>query len=324
MRIKTLAALAVGFGLPLAAHANYSTDFSGLTSGQSVDGQDGWTATGAWDEEIVDIGGDLKWRLSNAVTAGSFGDMPFTPAFAPTAGETTATPAAGANIFEAEFSFQSATGAAQNGLAITISPDNGSGARLSYINITDSGSGLDVGFYDYDSTQPTVGPFTNFQFSTLASGLDYSSAHTLRIAIFFAEGPSKNPVDPATSPNDVVMVWVDGALVHTGSTWEQYYPENQPGTPGPYSISQLLFRVSGTAQPALSGGGLLFDDFAVSTQAVADVAAFNALMAPPPAPPAAGSSSDAAPIPTMGVWSLGLTGLSLLGLAGLQQRRRPR
>jgi len=56
------------------------TGFAGFMTGTSVDGQSGWSSTGIWDEEVVDDGtGNLVWRVSNAFTSGSFGNMPFAP-----------------------------------------------------------------------------------------------------------------------------------------------------------------------------------------------------------------------------------------------------
>jgi len=54
------------------------TDFEGFKINASIDGQNGWAATNpAWDQKVVSFGGNTVWRVSNAVTSGSFGDMPF-------------------------------------------------------------------------------------------------------------------------------------------------------------------------------------------------------------------------------------------------------
>lgn len=141
-----------------SAEAQSFTDFDSFTVGISVDGQGGWGASGSWDEEVFDDAGNEVWRVSNASTAGSFGDMPFAPrpggivADAVTdpvnsnpgnfAGESST--GANHNGMRSEFDFISATGAPQAGLRITISPDNGQGARQGFVSIDDTGAGFDI------------------------------------------------------------------------------------------------------------------------------------------------------------------------------------
>ena len=52
---------------------------------------------------------------------------------------------------------------------------------------------------------------------------------------------------------------MDGALAHTGTTWEDYYRDWAGGIPAP--VDSLMFRVAGTAVPAISGNGFLIDNF---------------------------------------------------------------
>ena len=54
--------------------------------------------------------------------------------------------------------------------------------------------------------------------------------------------------------NDVVLVFVDGSLAHTGTSWEDYFRDcegNETRT-----VDSLLFRSSGTAAPANAWQGL--------------------------------------------------------------------
>src|SRR6478609_2085890 len=72
---------------------------SGYTNG-SVNGQDGWSSTGGYDQAIVDNStipaapasfGTKSLRISDAVTSGSFGDQTFTKPLNNAVGETSAT-----------------------------------------------------------------------------------------------------------------------------------------------------------------------------------------------------------------------------------------
>src|SRR6266403_665367 len=57
----------------------------------NINGQQGWSSTGAFDQGVVSspvISGSQSFRISNAVTSGSFGDQTFAPVLATPAGET--------------------------------------------------------------------------------------------------------------------------------------------------------------------------------------------------------------------------------------------
>ena len=252
-------AFLAAFNMPAQAGQLSFTDFEGFTTDVSVDGQGGWNSGPKWDESVVDIGGNTVWRVSNAVTAGSFGDMPFaprpgglptTPATDPInsnpasfAGESS-TGAAFTRFF-ASFDFRSATGAAQSGLSVTVSPDNGQGGRQSFVDLEDNGSSLDVVTYDVDAAGNFVGPMT------IANGLSYTDWHTLAFELLFSDG----------SDNDVANIFVDGSLVHTGTSWEQFYRFFQSALhPLGVPVQTLLFRISGTAAGNTKGGGFYIDN----------------------------------------------------------------
>ena len=61
--------------------------------------------------------------------------------------------------------------------------------------------------------------------------------------------------------NDIVKVYVDDALLVTGSSWENYYRHDSENPSGNVPVvDQLMLRVSSAAQPALQGKGFLVDD----------------------------------------------------------------
>lgn len=249
------------------------TDFEGFKVNASIDGQNGWAATNpAWDQRVVSFGGHTVWRVSDAVISGSFGDMPFAPRLGGIPSDTVTNPtnnspgsfagesSTGTSLrhFEASFRFRSATGAAQPGARITVSADDGEGGRQSFIAIEDAGSSIQVATFDVDS-------FGNFSPAAIvvASGLSYSDWHTTRVEIEFKDGPD----------NDVVKYFVDGHLVHTASSWEQFYRNFQPTLhPLGVPVQTLIFRLSGAEDPPASpapctaclGGGYFIDNVAIS------------------------------------------------------------
>ena len=228
--------------------------------------QDGWTSAGAaglgcaiYDHAVamnsaaVPSFGAQSLRMSNAVTSGCFSDQTFSKQVPIGAGETTAqditgsTSSARQTSFEAEWNFASTVpGSEQAGLSVVASPDRGDGARMSWIQMRDTPSGLEVNFFDYRAG-------SGFVRTTVASGLSRSIPHTIKVVMDFVEGPE----------NDIVKVSVDGVLLHTGTSWEEYFRivELKPTR----TVNRVLFRTGGTAAPATAGKGFLIDNLSLAT-----------------------------------------------------------
>ncbi|MFZ2555532.1 MAG: peptidoglycan-binding protein, partial [Minisyncoccia bacterium] len=159
------------------------------------------------------------------------------------------------NHFEAEFRITSASATHQPGLFLSVSPDRGDGARMSYLGFADTADGIDVNFYDVQSVvDPAV-----FSQTLVADNLDRTTVHTAKFEIDFYDGAS----------NDVVRIYIDGNLVHTGTTWENYFRFDDESNPTladeSRTVDSLLFRAGGTAAPATSGLGYLIDDISLSS-----------------------------------------------------------
>ena len=98
--------------------------------------------------------------------------------------------------------------------------------------------------------------------TTIASGLSHTALHTIQFSLDFVDGEN----------NDVLWVSVDNStctsLAQSGS-WEQYhrYIAGNP-TPVTFTADSILFRLSGAAQPALLGGGVVIDDMQLSSSTV--------------------------------------------------------
>ncbi|MEK7068547.1 MAG: hypothetical protein AAB964_01895 [Patescibacteria group bacterium] len=240
----------------------------------TINGQDGWSKTGAYDVAVVANSysipafGSQVLRISNAVTSGSFGDQTFSKPLVNEAGETDAlnggmSGGTRQNHFEAQFDLASTMTAVQPGLMMSVSPDRGDGARMSYLRFEDQSDGIHVFF---DDVQGTSSP-ANFVETALP--VVSRAPHTVKFVIDFVDGPS----------NDVVKIYIDSVLVHTGTTWENYFrfdPESNPSlVSNSRTVDSLLFRTAGAAAPANAGNGFLVDN----------VSLVSSTPLPPPAVP---------------------------------------
>jgi hypothetical protein len=258
--MKTFLAIAIVAAAGSVALAQSSTNFDSFTLG-SVDGQGGWGVSNtSIDQAVVNVGpGNNAWRISNAFTSGSFGDMPFAPRPGGSgilsnvnpvngnpgnfAGE--ASTGATWTGFRASFDFRSATGAAQPGARITISPDNGDGARMGFAAISDNGSsGLEISTFD-------VTPAGGFSALPVLGTVNYTDWHNLRFEIDFVNGVQ----------NDIARIYLNNTLVSTTNSWESFYSVFQSSLhPFGVPVQTLLFRASGAAAPSALGGGFLIDN----------------------------------------------------------------
>lgn len=286
-----------GQGAPFAWQSSYSG--AGVNSAwRSNDPNPPSSGAGGspFDQSVVDVGGNRFWRMSNAVTTSGFRNQPVVAASA-IAGETGsltyAQPAInGGNLspttsqFNSTVYFQSATGAAQTGLALTLSASAlQSTVRMTWLSIVDNGSsGFDLRFYE-TGVNGSFAPSA----TTIATGLSYTAIHKLEMNIQFVDGVTNTGGD--ITGNDIVEIKLNDTLIHTGTTWESYYYLNEltpsGGSPRLQAVNALMFRAAGTAAAGTNGAGFLF------------------------------GLPQAVPIPGSGLAAIGT-----LGLAGMARRRR--
>jgi hypothetical protein len=239
------------------------------TAGNNINGQDGWSNTGGFDANVVALsgfpgasgfGGSQALQISDSVTSGTFGNQTFAPALTQSAGE--ATPQ---RFFNASFKIgttqdtqqcvgcmTSGTTPVANPLHMSVSPDNGSGGRMSYLRFEDQAGGVHVYFDDVTDSGPSYYTPATFNETDIAT-LNPGTAYTIGFSIQFIPGPG----------NDVVKVTINGALKATGTTWEDYYRydnENQGSGTSPPTTSTLEFRESGDPNTSDVGQGFLVDN----------------------------------------------------------------
>lgn len=246
-----------------------SVDFESPTYAPgNINGQDGWSKTGLYDSAVVDNTsygystlGSQSLRISNAITSGSFGDQTFAKPLNDAVGEADATngtfsPGLVQRYFVMQFDIASAVpNAQQPDLAISVSPDRGDGSRMSYLRFDDNAAGIDVTFYDVQGTDNPA----NFVPTLIASGLDRSVPHTIKLTMEVKDSPS----------NDVVQVYIDGALVHTGTSWENYYryASEAAAEQSPRIVKSVIFMARDNLPPAPAslGKGFLFDNISLTS-----------------------------------------------------------
>lgn len=239
----------------------------------TINGQDGWKSLGAANAgcAIYDhaVGssfsttgfGSQSLRISNAVTSGCFGDQTFAKPLANAVGEVDSTDGPFSrgtlqNHFKMEFDIASKVPSAQQpGLFMNVSPDRGDGSRMSYLGFDDVATGINIIFFD---VQGTTNP-ANFSLQDLGI-YDRTVPHHIKLTLDTLNGPS----------NDVVRVWIDGVLKHTGTSWENYYRYDSESSAeqSPRIVKTVIFRTGGTAAPATAGNGYLVDNLSESSSIV--------------------------------------------------------
>ncbi len=180
--------LLLGFAGAAAADSAGPITFEpgqGYSTGD-INGQQGWTKTGSYNVSVAHVAdypaigslgfGTQALRLNDAVTSGSFGDQTFTPALTQPAGEGLAQ-----THFQASFQIGTTSTSVQPDLHMSVSPDNGSGGRMSYLRFEDQADGIHVFFDDVTDNGPyyTLATFNEHDIATLSR----STAHTVTFDI---------------------------------------------------------------------------------------------------------------------------------------------
>jgi hypothetical protein len=225
-----------------------------------IGSQNGWTNAGGYeDANVVATSsyttvsypgfGSQALQISNAKTSGAF-DQTYAPVLLNPAGGS-----ATLSHFDASFQIGTALDSYQPGSNLSVSPDDGTGNRMSYLRFEEHTNGVHVYFIDVTDKGPvgTVATFNEKDIATLSRG----TVHNIAFAITFKTGSSP----------DQVKIMIDGKLAATGTSWKNYYkfdPEQGPGNVVP-STSTMLFIERGTAVPSNAGNGYLIDNVTYAT-----------------------------------------------------------
>jgi uncharacterized repeat protein (TIGR01451 family) len=152
----------------------------------------------------------------------------------------------------AQFSFISTKPSAQQpGLSISVSPDDGVGGRMSYVELDDVndpkiGNGIDVVFYDTKAN----GDFVGYDLGVLPRDVP----HTITFWMKLNSGAN----------NDLVRIYIDGKDAgECFTTWEGFY--RSVSQPVPISDTLQFRSVGDQENDSLIGGGYLFDNVKIET-----------------------------------------------------------
>jgi len=224
----------------------------------NIGGQDGWTNAGLYDANVVLTSGysaaanygfgPQALQISNAKTSGAF-DQTYAPPVAPAAGQPP-----NLSHFDASFKIGTALASYQPGSNLSVSPDDGTGNRMSYLRFEEHTNGVHVYFTDVTDKGPlgTVANFNETDIATLSRG----NVHSIAFAMTFKSGP------------DQVKITIDGKLAATGTSWKNYYkfdPEQSGNGNVVPTTSTLGFIERGTAVPSNAGNGYLLDNVTLSS-----------------------------------------------------------
>ncbi len=250
-----------------AGAGSYTTGLEAFNLG-TVDGQDGWHSAvpgdipalpNGYDQAVVNTSsfgspagfGTKALRVSNAYTepSGEFFFQTYSPSVADPAGETQTN-----QVFDGTFQFIPTTSSQQSDLFVSVSPDNGSGGRMSYVGLRDTATGIHINFYETDAN----GGFVEHS----VGDYDRTSVHTVRFLIQTVPGVA----------NDVLQLFVDNVDIGERdglcfTTWEQYYREGESHEPGVIDSFEFRTAGDGTTLANLVGQGYLFDNVTTETRA---------------------------------------------------------
>ncbi len=272
-RLLFMVYLAFAFVVPMYAYAEATTtpecisgnSFDDFNLG-SVNGQGGWRVTGTYDQEVVSnifgypTFGCKSLRISDATTSVFIYDQIFSTSTVNEVGETDAQSGDAPigvrqTYFEAQFDLASVTQNEQPGMHLSVSPDRGDGTRMSSLGFEDTFSGINIYFDDVIGTSSPV----TFRETQIATALTRSLPHTIKFSMDFLDGEG----------NDVVSIYVDGVLAHTGTSWENFYRFDQEAFPSPNNTSRtvnsLVFYERGTASSSDLSNGYLIDNVLLAT-----------------------------------------------------------
>jgi Ca2+-binding RTX toxin-like protein len=232
----------------LEGAAKQAISFEDYDTGPISDGEKGWkNGDGTITQGVEDTGGahGKVFVIANDPSSGNFAG-PFTPELSVKVGET-GLPGAATDHMTYSLDFKPVNGVA-DGSRVEIDFANAAGTdRENYmvLEYLDGGIRLAV-------NEPTKdGDWTVNDFSfetgnrTLVDGLDPAAWHNIQLTLVANDGPD----------NDVIQVYVDGKLVGTTTTFENYRDYQAPGggelahdaNASANLIDRLIFRVGEAA-----------------------------------------------------------------------------
>jgi Ca2+-binding RTX toxin-like protein len=202
--------------LTLVDAGSDAQDFENFGLGAITNGENGWRVAGSKDQAVVDLGGNQVFRMSSNPTSGDFGG-PYSPDFGVSAGEPQTT--ADGNVHVLKYSFKAVSETADNS-RIEVDLGNPDGTDRNNFLVIESieGEGVRIAVADPKTdgnwaTGNTENDFTAFTGNrTLVEGLDAADWYDIELRVTYKDGAN----------NDVIEVYLNGDLIGTTTTFENY------------------------------------------------------------------------------------------------------
>ena len=235
--------------LTLTDAASNTQTFDDMAPGPIANGENGWQVLGpARDQAVVDLGGgNHAFHISSDPASGDFGG-PYSPALSVAAGETGLSPYQNQSI---KFDFK-AVSSTVDGSRLEIDFANASGTdRNNFLLIESTDTGLRIAVNEPLATGDwATNDFDAFTGNrTLISGVDQTVSHHLEMRLTYVDG----------SGNDQIGIYLDGALIGTTTTFENYHDfhleQDHDAAASANLTSRVLFRTGGNP-PNDGAGGL--------------------------------------------------------------------
>jgi Ca2+-binding RTX toxin-like protein len=224
-------------------------DFEDFDLGPIADNENDWNMDGPGnrDQEVVDLGGNQVFRMSSDPASGDFGG-PYTPALTDTAGEPQTT--ADYNGQTIKFLLKPVSGT-PDGSRLEVDFGNAGGTdRNNFMVIENTGLGIRIA-----TNEPLLdGNWNTNDFSAftgnieLISGVDPTIWHEIELRLTYVDGQD----------NDLVEVYLDGVLLGTTTTFENYRDAlggTHEANAEANQTSRFLFRAGAGGQDQDGPGG---------------------------------------------------------------------
>lgn len=236
---------------PVCGDETFSSD---VFIAASINGQNNWQAASLFDEEIVNLGsqacrGQGVWKISNSVSDGGFGNQPASPELSHATAESVSQVAGDGDSSSMSFFFRSVHSTGDGSLfGLSLSPSAQDRFNLiNIINDDDAHGGLQIVGYDF------VNAVNNFESHSVAKNLGRGAWHHLKVVSRAVDGRN----------NDVVKVYLDGQLLLTMSSWEDFFWQYRGQAV--LRVNRAMFRMApssdlNTRFPS-GQGGFYIDDF---------------------------------------------------------------
>lgn len=274
---KKIATAFVSFSLFVSSTSavfadTFFVDFEPLTyiTG-TIHNQEGWISKGAagitcvpYDHVVdEDFGfesfGLQSLRISDAVTSDCVDAQTFSRPLVDGVGEAISDDGGFSSgnkqtRFMMQFDFASTLPTFQPGMHLLVGPDRGDGSKMSYLRFEDSVDGINIFFIEVIGTSNPA----NIVETQVGTGLARNTVHNIKLVLDTYDGPS----------NDVVHVYVDEILVHTGTSWENFYlfDSNSSIVPFPRMVRTVIFRTANPQHPENLNNGFLFDNLTLLSE----------------------------------------------------------